>query len=228
MSATSGVPLTSNPTTTVHHHPSPPSDGQPVSYCEPAYWCSVDYYEYDNRVGESFNASKPFLTIDGFMNPSSPEQFSLGQWSSVHRVQTIVQTRRHIGRGIQLLYIGGEVLAECISDSSIFVQSPNTNLICGWHPETVCKVLPNNLMKIFNNQDFAHRLAESVCRGFEAVYQLTRMCTIRLSFVNGWGADYHRQTTPCWIEIHLDGPLMWLDKVMALMGGPNHGIHSNS
>ena len=232
MSTTSGVPLTSNPTTsTVHHHPSPPSDCQPVTYCEPAYWCSVNYYEMKNRIGESFNALKPSLTIDGFTNPSSPERFCLGLMSNEHRDPTIVQTRRHIGRGIQLMYIGGEVFAECISESSIFVHSPNANLIRGWHSATVCKVPPNNIMKIFDNLDFAHRLVESVHRGFEAVYQLTCMCTIRVSFVKGWGADYRRQTvttTPCWIEIHLSGPLSWLDKVMTQMGSPIHGIHSDS
>ncbi|XP_051819029.1 mothers against decapentaplegic homolog 1-like isoform X2 [Antechinus flavipes] len=216
--------------------PMPPEitsgDMQAVAYEEPKHWCSIVYYELNKRVGETFRASFTSVLVDGFTDPSdNTNRFCLGFLSNVNRNSTIERTRQHIGKGVHLYYVGGEVYAECLSDNSIFVQSRNCNYHHGFHPTAVCKIPSGHSLKIFSNLEFAQMLSQSVNLGFEKVYELTKMCIIRMSFVKGWGAEYHRQditSTPCWIEIHMHGPLQWLDKVLTQMGSPHDPISSVS
>lgn len=78
-------------------------DLQPVTYQEPQYWCSIVYYELNNRVGEAFHASQTSIVVDGFTDPSNnADRFCLGLLSNVNRNSTIENTRRHISKGMAL------------------------------------------------------------------------------------------------------------------------------
>lgn len=113
----------------------------------------------------------------------------------------------------------------------MFVQGPMTNYLHNLDQNIALKVLPKSKLKIFDENEFYNLLQYTINSGFEATYGLTKLCTIRISFVKGWGRDYHRQditSCPCWIELHLNGPLKWLDMVLTQMGSPLKGITSVS
>lgn len=208
------------------------TDSHAIPYQEPKFWCSVVYYEMNTRVGEAFLSSLPSILVDGFTNPSrNTDRFSLGLLSNVNRTQPIENARKQIGKGVHIYTFAGEVFIECLSDSSVFLQSRQCNEQHRFHTTTVVKIPPACSLKVFSNRDFARILSQTIPRGVEAVYDLVKMCTLRLSFVKGWGAEYHRQdvtSTPCWIEIHLRGPLFWLDRVLRQMGPSRNPISSVS
>ncbi|CAF1221210.1 unnamed protein product, partial [Didymodactylos carnosus] len=202
-----------------------------VPFKEASEWCHITYYEMSHRVGEQFRATQPQVIIDGFTDPSNPDRFCLGILTNINRTYEINKARTSIGRGVRLYHIRGNVYAECISDNPVFVQSPICNQRFNWHQTTVCKIPPTYNLKIFDSADFARTLNNAIRDGYEAVWQLTKMCIIRMSFVKGWGIEYRRQAvtcTPCWVETHLNGPLKWLDNVLQHMRGPTQSITSVS
>lgn len=82
------------------------TDVQPVAYEEPKHWCSIVYYELNNRVGEAFHASSTSVLVDGFTDPSNNKsRFCLGLLSNVNRNSTIENTRRHIGKGNFVIFL---------------------------------------------------------------------------------------------------------------------------
>ncbi|CAF3751601.1 unnamed protein product [Rotaria sordida] len=202
-----------------------------VIFQEPREWCRISYYEMSNRVGEQYLATQSQVIIDGYTHPSDAERFCLGGLTNIQRTMEIDKARRYIGRGVKLFHIRGNVFAECLSDNPVFVQSPIANKKLSWHPATVCRIPPNVRWQIFDSDEFTQILASAVHEGYESVYNLRNMCIIRMSLVKGWGVEYRRQSvtnTPCWIEIFLDGPLKWLDRVLFTMHGPNQSITSVS
>lgn len=91
------------------------TDMQPVTYQEPQYWCSIVYYELNNRVGEAFHASQTSIVVDGFTDPSNnADRFCLGLLSNVNRNSTIENTRRHISKG---------TLKSCLPSSWFLLQN---------------------------------------------------------------------------------------------------------
>jgi hypothetical protein len=82
---------------------SPQANGSPkqvVHYREQENWCSIAYYELNSRIGELFKVHTPYVTVDGFTDPSTrPDRISLGLLSNVNRNSTVENTRRHIGLG---------------------------------------------------------------------------------------------------------------------------------
>lgn len=199
-------------------------DIQQVPFQEGTSWCSITYHEYGNRLGDKYQPTSSVISVDGYTQPMCSDRFCIGGLSNVNRNQFTEWVRRRIGRGVRMTYVDGEVYVESQCESAVFVSNP---LLIeeqgGKYIEQVSKLNEGCSLKVFSTHQFSKLLSDSVSKGFEAVYKLTNCCIIRISFVKGWGRNYKRQSifhTPCWVEVQLNGPLQWIDKVLRQMKPP--------
>ena len=198
---------------------------------EPEFWCFVNYYELNTQIGDTFKANSSTFTIDGYTSPISKDQYCLGGISNIKRDEVTIKARRCIGNGLRIIKNDSNVFVQCLSNYSIFVQSPSSNLRNGLVPMTVTKVIPGTFLDLFDYEDFANRLEEVVNLHKQDIDQLYHLCIIRISFVKGWGPEYRRPFithTPCWVEVHLKGPSLWIDNVIRYMGVSKGVAHSDS
>lgn len=199
-------------------------------------WCRITYAELNQKIGEPFKGSSPQVIVDGFTDPSvHNRRFSLGVLSNINRNSTIEMTRRAIRNGICLENKENQIYVKNLSESSIFFHSKNCNVENQLNQHTVVKIEPQQGHKLFDQKVFENLVQEAIRstdgKTYERLYSLIEHCTIKMSFVKGWGSLYQRQdvtSTPCWIEIHLSKPMALIDQYLRQTGPPSCQITSTS
>uniref|UniRef100_A0A7E4V1D6 Mothers against decapentaplegic homolog n=1 Tax=Panagrellus redivivus TaxID=6233 RepID=A0A7E4V1D6_PANRE len=192
-------------------------------------WCTISYYELNSRIGEPFKVSGSEVTVDGFTDPNTgSNRICLGLLSNVNRNHLTEKTRCHIGRGVKFVCDENAVTVTNLSQTNFFVQSSNANIRDKRLRATVCRVVSDEKMVVFDFNYFNKML--EIAKDYESAYELHKMCFIRMSFVKGWGQHYNRQevtSTPCWIEMQLHRPLTEVDRVITRVS-PSDAIKTNS
>uniref|UniRef100_A0A914Z5K5 MH2 domain-containing protein n=1 Tax=Panagrolaimus superbus TaxID=310955 RepID=A0A914Z5K5_9BILA len=217
---------------------------------KPAFWCTIDYYEADQKIGDSYQAphNYPNISIDGGVNPSAPNRFCLGSLSSIRREKVSERVLRAIRSGVVLRSKNeGDVWLTNTTGFPIFVQSFHLDIQAfraifdephRFEPGTTVKIFDLRQVRdeILQRNAF-RRYWDHIKRGTASIESLThdvekmklyaskntgvddlrRLCTVRISFIKGFGLAYERSTIercPCWVEIRITRALQILDEVL--------------
>ena len=112
-----------------------------VSYEEAAAWCTIYYYEMNQRFGDPFQGTgytvrvvrvistdrtvpeikyifkgkANLVKIDGWTDPSEGDRFCLGVIQNQNRNREVEQVRRNVGNGVELVYELGKVSVKNMS-----------------------------------------------------------------------------------------------------------------
>uniref|UniRef100_A0A914XWT6 MH2 domain-containing protein n=1 Tax=Panagrolaimus superbus TaxID=310955 RepID=A0A914XWT6_9BILA len=183
------------------------------------------YYEYSEKVGETYKSSATEIGITGFCDSSNNFRLNLGSIAKPNRNPLIRYVRENIREGVRFYNRNGDVFIDCLSNSPIFIQAPLCSHVMGHHLATVYRVEPGHSMQIFSARKFDYLIFEAQKRGPDAIAALQQICCCRLSFLKGWGENYQIQTVlevPVWIEVLFIGALHELDLLIMQAKNSRH------
>jgi len=161
-------------------------------------WCKLVYWEGRKRVGRQFPVVDNYVNI--FTSLPRGQGFCLSDitsagdlWEDERPPRSSHSVRKKIGHGVTVALCGhDDVVMYNRSQVNVFVQTPLDSSIGG----KVCKLRPGTCMRVFRLND---------CFSWYDDCDVTNDCSVRVSFVKGWGCPQYKRATilscPCWLEI---------------------------
>uniref|UniRef100_A0A0K0F1R5 Mothers against decapentaplegic homolog n=1 Tax=Strongyloides venezuelensis TaxID=75913 RepID=A0A0K0F1R5_STRVS len=212
----------------------------------PEVQLSITYYEYHKVLCDTVNVDVIPFYVDGGLNISSKNRLCLGAITNVLREVSTDKVLQSIGRGVRFDIKGeGNIWISNLSTHPVFVQS--SYLDGDSETGIVYKISPLATFKVFDLDDCYRQLkrinmyknlaeaAENFSlnerRHIEesintttlnkaidtGVDDMRNICSIKLSFVKGWGEGYGRERiseVPCWIDVTVNRALQILDHIL--------------
>ncbi|CEF69691.1 Smad4 protein [Strongyloides ratti] len=212
----------------------------------PEIQLSITYYEYHKVLCDTVNVDIIPYYVDGGLNISSRNRLCLGAITNVLREVSTDKVLQSIGRGVRFDVKGeGNIWISNLSNHPVFVQSnyldgdSETGIVYKISPLATFKVFDldhcyrqlkrinmyKNLAEAAENFSLNERrhIEESISTTSltkaidTGVDDMRNICSIKLSFVKGWGEGYGRERiseVPCWIDVTVNRALQILDHIL--------------
>ncbi|CAI4229598.1 unnamed protein product [Auanema sp. JU1783] len=200
-------------------------------------WANICYNEFQEKVGEIFKPKKREITIDGLCVVGCDSRFSIGSINNGNRRRGVTDIRSQIGKGIKLVYDGTNCMCYSLGKGPVFIQSPLFAISEEYDSMRVYRLagLPENGipmgMPIFDSRCFHHSYNKALSSGsLREIHSLQKACTVRISFIKGFGQNYVRSDiseTPVWIEISFLKFLSIVDQAI-VSSSSNDSVGSSS
>lgn len=168
------------------------------------HWCKVGYWELSEHIGQLFPVIPSSIDIFKDMHHANGISLDILHKNHITQSDKVRSVRSKIGAGVTLSREEDKVWLYNQSDSPVFTSSfsLNINNVNGdsWR---VFKVNPGHAIVVYDYNIMEHWNSD--------MYKFSEgpvdPHSIHVSFVKGWGRDYHRQSVlycDCWLEILLN------------------------